>query len=292
MAVTCTRCGVQNPDGNQFCQACGTPLAAGATAPMAGPPPGAPLPGPPPGVPPPGSRSPYLPPPSGMGPQTQVHRAPWVVIVAAVVALVVIMTGLGTGIAVLGARNSAQSSSAGINSQLPSPTPAVSPNPVQSPSSTPSPTSGTTASNAGFSITVPAGWVVVSKDDETITLTDPSGRGSVTIGSGPNSPPQTAQQNKDSLTKFFTDKYPDTKNCANSKTTTGALNGAQGIFWELCFTLTSGSNTLQAGMPAFAGANADGSVYYAVILLTSADNMDTFASEARPLLASIVWKLK
>jgi len=36
MALTCARCGAQNPDGNQFCQACGTPLSrppAGAPPP-------------------------------------------------------------------------------------------------------------------------------------------------------------------------------------------------------------------------------------------------------------------
>ena len=27
MAIACARCGTQNPDGNKFCQACGSPLA-------------------------------------------------------------------------------------------------------------------------------------------------------------------------------------------------------------------------------------------------------------------------
>lgn len=299
MAVTCSRCGAQNPDGNQYCQACGTPLDAVPVAVAAvpgppttgvipGPPPGSIL-GPPPSVPSPGYQSPF----TGPGGQPPIHRTSWVLIMTAVFALIVIMAGLGTGIAVLGARASSQSRPpTSIQQKLPSPTPAGSPSPA--PSSAPSPTPGgaSTVSNAGLSITVPAGWTVVSKDDETITLTDPGGAGSMTVGSGPSSPPQTAQQNKDTLTKFFTGKYPDTRNCPNSQTTTGDLNGATGIFWELCFTLTSGSQSVQAGAPLFAGANFDGSVYYAAILLTTADNMNSFVTEARPVLQSIVWKLK
>ena len=89
MAVTCARCGTQNPDGNQFCQACGTPLTAAAIQPAAPPsflpgPPAAPPPAPPgppafPPPPPPGYQSPYYA-PSGVGPQPPVHRTPWTLI--------------------------------------------------------------------------------------------------------------------------------------------------------------------------------------------------------------------
>src|SRR5207253_11291857 len=45
VALTCARCGAQNPDGNLYCQTCGTPLtAAGA---VAGAPPTAPPAAPP-----------------------------------------------------------------------------------------------------------------------------------------------------------------------------------------------------------------------------------------------------
>ncbi len=225
-----------------------------------------------------------------------VHRTPWVLIIGAIVGLVVIMVGCGTAIAVLGHNTANQTNTTGIRPPpVPSPSPAGTPQPNQTPSSSPSPTptstNGTTASNAGESFTVPAGWTVASKDDQTITITNPNGDGSVTVGSGTSNPTQTAQQNKDTIDKYFIGKYPDTKNCPNSQTTAGSLSGASGIFWELCFTLSSGRQSIQAGSPLFAGANSDGSVYYVVILLTGQANMDSFISASAPILQSIQWKL-
>src|SRR2546423_8916102 len=107
MALTCARCGAQNPDGNAFCQACGTPLAMAAATPAA--PPGPP-PGPPVGMAPPafsagGYQSPYY---SPAGATVPVHRAPMMLIVAGVLALVVLMGGFGTAFAVLANRGPAQ----------------------------------------------------------------------------------------------------------------------------------------------------------------------------------------
>jgi hypothetical protein len=283
MAVTCARCGTQNPDGNQFCQACGTPLAVAAAPPA----PGAVLPGPPPGPPPPqaGYQSPYYA-PSAVGPQPPVHRTPWILIISAIVVLVVLMAGCGTAIAVFSNRTSGHGNSPGL---LPSPSPAGAPSPVASPS--PVSKSRRTASNKGETFILPAGWTVQSQDDETILITNPNGDGSVTVGSGASSPAQTAQQNKDTIDKFFQGKYPDTKTCAGTKTTTGTLNGAAGIFWDLCFTLSSGGQSVQAETPLFAGANSSGSVYYIVLLLTSQTNVQTFIKDATPILQSIKWKL-
>jgi hypothetical protein len=320
VAVICQRCGTPNPDQNQFCQACGTPLgaaaAAGPTAPPAPPPPGA-IPGPPPGAPPPPApwsgppgappgipaQHPYQNPyyaPSEVGPQPTVHRTPWILIAGAVIALIVVMAGCGAAFALLG-NQAAKQSSTGIApspSPLPSPSPTGSPNPSASPTASPTPsptpiqTTGGTVSNAGETVPVPSGWVVVTKDDQSITMTNPNGDGSITIGSGASVPAQTAQQNKDTVVGVFTSRYPDTKSCPGSQTTTGALDGAQGIFWQLCFTLTSRGQSLPAGAPMFAGANADGSVYYVVILVTSQSNMDSFSTEAKPILTAIQWKLK
>src|SRR5207245_8975638 len=142
MALTCARCGAQNPDGNLYCQACGTPLtAAGAVAGAAPPappeaPPGA-FAGPPVGIAPPvvgptGYQSPYYT-PSGVA--APVHRTPWMLIIAGVLALTVLMAGLGTALAVIGNRNSPGGS--GIGSPLTSPSPGVTPTPVASPTSTP-----------------------------------------------------------------------------------------------------------------------------------------------------------
>src|ERR1700704_4212872 len=159
MALTCARCGALNPDGNQFCQACGTPLTTAAVAPPAAapawasapPPPssaGAPpaaapgwavVPPPPPAVPPAPSVAYASPPPApvayaspyyspiGAAPQAPVHRTPWVLIASAVVALIVLMAGCGTAIALLGGKLSV---SGGLTSDLPSPSPAGSPIPV------------------------------------------------------------------------------------------------------------------------------------------------------------------
>jgi hypothetical protein len=287
MAVICARCGTQNPDGNQFCQACGTPLAV--AAPPAPPPPAPPsaLPGPPPGPPPPPGayQSPYYQ-PSAVGPQPPVHRTPWTLIIAAIVVLVLVMAGCGTAIAVLSNRAAGNQGASGI---LPSPSPAGTPSPVTSPS--PTTTSGSTVANKGESLTLPSGWTVQSKDDESISITNPNGDGSIAIGSGASSPAQTAQDNKNEIDKFFQGKYPDTKNCAGTKTTTGTLNGAPGIFWVLCFTVSSGGQSIQAAAPVFAGANTDGSVYYVVLLLTPKSNLDAFIAEAAPVLKSIQWKL-
>jgi hypothetical protein len=312
MALTCARCGAQNVDGNLYCQVCGTPLgampAAAQAPPAYAPPPGpsAPPPGPPgpppgpPGPPPgqqvayasppgfaspPGYQSPYYV-PSAAAPPTQVHRTPWLLILGAVVVLVVVMAGVGTAVALLHSQ-AGTTNAAGI-APLPSPSPAGTPSPVASPTAL----TGPTASNDGETIPVPAGWAVDAKDSESITISDASGNGSVTIGSGPSNPSETAQQNKDMVDKFFAGKYPDTRPCAGTRTTAGSLDGANGIFWQLCFTLVSGGQSFQAAAPIFAGANGDGSVYYVVMLLTPSNNLQAFVSESAPILAGIQWKLK
>src|SRR5260370_4265378 len=159
MALTCARCGTQNPDGNSFCQACGTPLAVvvgpppvgppPVGPPPVGPPPGAPSPiiGPPPGLPPPAYQSPYYAPGAG-GFQAPVHRTPWVLIVSAFLGLIVVMAGCGTAYAFLNARNQ---TSAGV---LPSPSPAGTPSPVQT---TSPPARSSSASTSAESVTLPPG---------------------------------------------------------------------------------------------------------------------------------------
>src|SRR5205809_6428125 len=95
MALVCPRCATQNPDGNSFCHACGSPLnapppapampvAAAPAAPFTEPPafttpPAAAYAPPPP--PPPAYQSPYYAPASGAI-QPPVHRTPWLVIIA------------------------------------------------------------------------------------------------------------------------------------------------------------------------------------------------------------------
>ncbi|TMF01123.1 MAG: zinc-ribbon domain-containing protein [Chloroflexi bacterium] len=302
MALVCPRCATQNPDGNTFCQACGSPLNAPPPAPAmpvvavpaspfteppaytTPPPPAAYAPPPPP---PAAYQSPFYPPGSGAV-QPPVHRTPWLVIIAIVVVLVLVMAGVGTVIAVGFAHSSNQAAS--DIKQLSSPSPAGSPSPV--PSSSPSPTTPTSASNAGLAVPLPDGWVVEAQDSETITLVNPGSTGSITIASGSSSPSQNAQQNKSTVDAFFKEQFPDTKNCTGSKTTTGSLNGVAGISWELCFTLTSGAQSVPAAALLFVGANPSGSAYYAMYMLTIASNMPAFSKECGPILKGIQWKLK
>ena len=285
--MTCTRCGAQNPDENLYCQNCGTPLAA--QSPPTQPPTG--YVGPPPDTAPPlagptGYQSPYYAP---VGPVAPVHRTSWTLIMAAVVALVVLLGGFGTALAVIANRGSADNSGTAIGTAIPSPTPGLTPTPIASP--TPTTLGATTTSNDGVSVRVPQGWSVASKDVESIVLADPNGEGSLTIASGPSVPAQNAQDNKNTVDTYFKSKYPDTRACSGTTTTSGAFNGAKGLSWTLCFTLTDGVHSAPAAASLFAGANNSGSVYYVVMVFTRQDNLPAYKTAAKPVLDSVVWKL-
>jgi hypothetical protein len=302
MALTCARCGAQNPDGNQFCQACGTPLTAAAAGAQAAPPPAPPswLATPPqaaaptatapavayasPPAAPVAYASPYYAPAAAM-PQAPVHRTPWILIISAVVALIVVMAGCGTAIALLGGKASL---SGGITADVPSPSPAGSPSPVPSPTAL----QGPTASNPVVTIPVPAGWAVSAKDNESITLSDPNGLGFVSVASGTQNPKLTAQQQKAGADAALKAKYPDTVECGGVRPTTGSLGGVPGIFWNLCFTLVSSGRSLPAQASLFVGTNADGSVWYAVVMITAQTYMQNLTAESAPILKGIQWKLK
>ena len=225
--------------------------------------------------------------PAGAAPQSHVHRTPWVLIISAVVVLLVVMAGCGTAVALLGRGGF---SASGSISGLPSPTPGTTPSPIASPTS--SIKGATSASNAGVTVPLPAGWTVSSQDVESIIVVNPNSTGSLTVASGTSNPRQTAQQNKDDIDTSLRGKYPDTAPCPGSKTTTGNVNGAQGIFWNLCFTLTSSGRSFPAVASVFVGANANGSVYYLVMLATSQANLQSFTAESQPVIQGIQWKLK
>lgn len=285
MAVTCARCGTLNPDGNSFCQACGSPLAVSQVAP-AGPPPGTPPPivGPPPDLPPPSYESPYYTPAAGMA-QPRVHRTPWVLIVSAVVGLVLVMGACGTAFALLNNRNGTPTTAV----DLPSPTPAGSPTPI--PSKSPLPSGPSTASTPAISVTVPAGWTATTGDTD-ILVTSPAGDGVVWLDSGNFSPPTTAQQIKDKLDQSLAAEYPDTKTCPNTKTSNGSVGGVSGIWWQVCFTVAQGGQSFAGEMTEFAATNSGGVVGYFIQVFTLASRMSTFFNDAKPVLASVQWKLK
>jgi hypothetical protein len=282
MALACPRCGAQNPDGNAYCQACGTPLAAPVAA-TAGT-----FAGPPPGMAPPAAapayQSPYFVP---SGPSVAVHRTPWMLIIAAVVVLTVLMAGAGTALALLESRAAQTPPSASIL-DIPSPTPGLTPSPVASPTTT---AQTGLQSNDGFTLNLPSGWSIDSKDSETMVVTDPDGEGSVTVSSGVSSPAQTAQDNKDTIDSALKSKYPDTRECPNTSPANGTLNGVPGISWTLCFTLTAGANSIPAAASLFAGANGSGSIYYLVMVLTADSNFQSYLSTTKPVVQSVHWKL-
>lgn len=282
MALTCPRCGTQNPDENAYCQACGTSLAAPVAVTAgayAGPPAGMAPPSPAPAY-----QSPYYAP---SGAPIAVHRTPWLLIIAGVLVATVLMAGAGTALALLGNRGTQTPSNSGI-ADIPSPTPGLTSSPV---ASAPTTTQTGLQSNDGFTLNVPSGWSVDSKDNESMVLTDPSGEGSVTVSSGVSIPTQTAQNNKDTVDSALRSKYPDTRECPNTSPGNGTLSGVPGISWTLCFTLTSGANSVPAAASVFAGANKSGSVYYLVMVLTTESNLNAYVSAAKPVLSSVNWKL-
>lgn len=285
MPLACPRCGTGNPDGNSYCQACGTPLTAPVavtTGAFAGPPSGM---APPP--PAPGYQAPYYAP---SGPPVAMTRTPWALIVAGVLVLTVLMAGAGTALAVIGNHNNQTGAAGGGIADVPSPTPGLTPSPVASP--TPAPASQTgLQSNDGFTINVPGGWSIDTKDNETMVLSDPNGQGSITVASGVSIPSQTAQNNKDTIDSALKSKYPDMRECANTSPANGTFNGVPGVSWTICFTLTSGANSVPAAASVFAGANASGSVYYLVMVLTTDGNLSAYLNAAKPVVQTVHWKL-
>lgn len=288
MPVACARCGAQNADGNGYCQACGAQLTAQsggvATSTIPGPPPG-----PPPGAAAPiysqdAYRSPYYTP---AAPGTAVRRTPWALIVGAIVAFAVVVAGIGTAFALIANHNPSPSTSINGPAQIPSPTPGLIPSPVASPVST----TGTTEVNAGVVVPVPPGWSVDSKDSESIILTDPDGTGSVTIASGGSNPAQTAQDNKNTIDDYFKSSYPDARNCAGTSPKAATFNGASGIQWSVCFTLTASGHSVAAAAWLFAGANPSGTVYYIVMVATQQANLQNYLNVAKPVLQGVRWKL-
>jgi zinc ribbon protein len=312
VALTCARCGVQNPDGNKFCQACGTPLTAVAAAsaataapPQPPPPAWAPAPPPPPQAPqqaPPAASWSVVPQqpapdaawaPSGMAPPTAgasgyqspyyapqgvpmpVHRTPWTMIIAGVVVLILVMVGFGTALAVVRNQNSSDTTSS-----LSSP----------SPESTPE-NSGPSVSNAGETVPLLAGWTVLSKDNQQITVGDPGHTGVVTVASGPINPAQSAEQDMAQVNDGLKSKYPDAKVCPGTNISNSTFNGERGIYYTLCLTVSSGGRSIPTVASMFVGANTDGSVVYLVMSITLEGNLQAFLVTARPVLQGIQWKL-
>ena len=304
MALACPRCGTQNPDGNQFCLACGNPLAAPAPAPAmpVGAAPASPFTQPPPAYvappavgyapppgPPPAYQTPFYAPAPGYAP-APVHRTPWMVIIGVVAALVLVMAGVGTVLAV-GLSHSTGNQAASTVGELSSPSPAGPPSPIPTPSVQ---ASASTASSSDGTVTVPVpdGWSVQSTDGDTVGLLDPDSTGAIEVSSGTVSPPTTALQAKGEVDAVFKQQFPDTKPCAGSKTTNASIGGVTGIEWQLCFTVTSGAQAMPFAALMFVATNGAGTTGYAVEIIAPAGNFATVVNESAPILKGIVWHLK
>ena len=53
----------------------------------------------------------------------------------------------------------------------------------------------------------------------------------------------------------------------------------------------SAISSVPAAASLFAGANASGSVYYVVMVVTRQDNLKAYVATAKPVLQGIHWKL-
>src|SRR5206468_12591712 len=121
--------------------------------------------------------------------------------------------------------------SEGSEADQPGRRPAPEPSPDADPTTVPTGTS--VKADDGVSVTLHVDWTVADQDSETIVLYNPNTEGEVTVASGASRPTQTAQDNKSSIDSQLKAKYPDTRACPNTKTTSGTFNGVQGISWTL-----------------------------------------------------------
>ena len=135
-----------------------------------------------------------------------VHRTPWVLIIGAIVVL-----DRGDGRVRHRDRALRHTSTAndagGVAYRCPSPSPAGSPSPMRIADSA-RPHRHRLPRTTGWRSRCRRAGRWIDKDSESITLSNPNGDGSITIGSGPSSPRQTAQQNKDTVDKFFAEQVP------------------------------------------------------------------------------------
>jgi hypothetical protein len=279
MPLGCVRCGAQNPDGNNFCQNCGNPLAV--AAPLAAQ--ATPLYPLQPPAPPVAYQSPYYAP---VQPQ-QVYRTPWMLVVGIIAGLVVVMGACGVGIAIVVPKNSGTASSPKLGTPAPpktSATPASRPTPAQTASS------GQTLSIASLSVTVPADFQVVDKNDNQVTVETPAGDGVIQVESAKLPKPTTTQQLQQGVLAYLKQQYPDASVCGSDDNV--EINGPSGSIVKICFTLTQqNAPATPAAAVYWLATNSAHSVYYEVDGVTEADSFDGFMDATAPFVDSVTWKL-
>jgi zinc-ribbon domain len=279
MPLGCARCGAQNPDGNNFCQNCGSPLAvAAAVATQA-----TPLYSVQPPAPPPAYQSPYYVPAQ---PQ-QIGRTPWMLVVGVIVGVVLVMDACGVGIAIVVPKNVRTTTGPTLGTPAP-------PNISETPGAKPTPTQATagsqTLSIASLTVTVPADFQIADKNDNQVTVETPDGDGLIQVESAKLPKPTTAQQLQQGVLASFKQKYPDANVCGSDDNV--EINGPSGSVVKICFTLTQqNAPATPAAAIYWMATNSALSVYYEVDGVTEADNFDGFMDATSPFVDSVSWKL-
>jgi hypothetical protein len=273
MALFCSRCGAQNPDGSAFCSRCGAPLAATAVTPPGAPPGVTPSPGvPPPPVPAPAPGAPYvpgqsayLPPPPG---GTAVHNTSRNVVIAVVVVAVVVIAGAAVAFAALSHGTStpvSHPSSPPVPTSHPTahpttqptlrPTTAPTVQPTAGPTNGPTPSGGSTV-NAGFAtVFVPQGWTTSNAHSNYIELDPPSRNGLIIVESDPQPSGATNAGLDQALLKADQQNYdPAAAACPGTTTQMSTLSGSAGVISADLFAICE--NVTPQNGPAFAAIDA------------------------------------
>jgi zinc ribbon protein len=295
--AVCTNCGVQNPDGNRFCQNCGRPLLAAAAPPppqpMAPPPPAPMAPAPPP---PPGYQNPYYAPQPGQAVVAS-RTSPWLLI-GVVGGLVLFMIIAVAVIAAVLLRPSPTPHPRPVANQTATPgTPAPVGTPTSQPLRTPTPTPTPSRSSGGsnviktnsFQVNAP-GWKTLHQDNLSVTLLSPQQDGTLQILGG--------QLKQQSDTKTFLDqylaqiaqKYPDVKLCLQPKSE--SHGGKDGVIVGACYSYTPQTGSaFPAADVIWASVDSSNNLFSYEVFCQSKDFDNVYNKEVLPVIAdnSLQW---
>lgn len=303
MAVTCARCGTQNPDGSAFCMRCGTPMAATPAQPVqptpqyTPPPPGGGIPpyqAPPPGAPYVPGQSAYLPPPPG---GTMVHRSSRNAVIAIVIVAVLVIAGGAVAFAALhvgGTTPRPHPTTPPHPTSVPSSRPTAQPTlqptltptqaPTTAPTNGPGPNGSGTTIDAGFAtVFVPAGWTTGNAHSTYIELEPPSKDGLIIVSSESQPSDATNSGLDNALLKVDQQQYdPSAAFCPNYQTATGSLQGSAGAVGidliEICENVTPQNGPAFAAIDAYADGIARSSSGLKSVVINAFAPQDKFDS--------------
>jgi len=303
MALTCSRCGTQNPDSNRFCQNCGAQLAASSPAP-APTPVAPPAPAPTPSATPPSwapSSTYYTP-----SQPVTLRRLPVGLIAGAVVALLILMSGVAVVAAAIAKGTVVPGDQTGRTftpapSSVPpspitggnaSPSPVAPPSPVSSPSPTPTsaPTGQGSVCNSTLCLTPAQGWTVKSKDDTSVLLAYDNPVGFAHFQALKPGSPVKAIDELQRLFDGIKKQSPDATICQQAQDLT--VGGNKGPYIIACFTFTpQGGQAIKIVELLWIAVSADGTVEYEWDAFSTDSNFDNFLKAVNPLQHTVQWKI-